>query len=109
MATLKIPVRTDPFAYSMTVELDGLFFDLSFRFNARAGHWYMDVARDDVTSIQGVRIVASEGLLDQYAELVEKETVPIGTVIVRDLAGVDRDPDVATFGDEVVMLYEEAT
>lgn len=107
MANIKIPARVDPKAYTMRVELDGLFYDLSFRFNARDDHWYMDVSFGDVVSIYGVKVVHSEDLLRQFAHLKVEGRIPPGTMRVFDITGFDRDPDITTFGDDVVLLYEE--
>ena len=107
MAVLQIPVRVDPLAYSMTVELDGFFYTLLFRYNVRATHWFMDVSFNDVVVVTGIKIVNGVGLLNQLTEFVVDNRLPSGTVDVFDVLGLDREPDQITYGDVVVMLYNE--
>ncbi len=107
MATLQIPVRVTPAANTMTVALEGLYYKLSFRFNARANHWYMSIKHNDVVVVSGIKVVSSEDLLSQLAHMQVDSRLPPGTFIVRDVSGADRDPDQDNFGDEVVLLYEE--
>ena len=109
MAVFRIPVRTTPNAYTMTVELDGLFYDLTFRYNLRDAHWYMNINHNDVVVINGLKIVHSADLLAQFPHFVVDDLLPPGTLEVRDVAGSDRDPDRTTFGDDVFMLYTEAS
>lgn len=109
MANIKIPARTEPEAYTMRVELEGVFYDLSFRFNARDSHWYMDVSSNDIVRLYGLKIVHSERLLERYAYLKVDNKIPPGTMRVFDITGFDRDPDQTTFGDDVVLLYTEAS
>lgn len=108
MATIKLPVRVAPLAYSMRVEMDSLLYDLTFRFNARDDHWFMDLAFDDLPVVQGMKVVHSSDLLSQFAEFQVDGRLPPGQFIVLDVTGAGRDPDKTTFGDDVVMLYTEA-
>ena len=108
MATLKIPVRVVPKAYTMTLELDGLYLDLSFRFNARDDHWFVSVGKNGVLLLSGVKVVHSEDLFAQFEHFKADNRLPPGTFRVFDVTGDGRDPDVENFGDGVVMLYVEA-
>ena len=108
MATVRIPTRLIPGAYTMTVELDGLYYQLSFHFNSRENHWYIGVARNNVSVLFGVKVVHSDDLFSQFAHMQVDERLPPGTFQVLDVTGVDRDPVIDNFGDDVVMLYVEA-
>lgn len=88
----------------MRVELEEVTYELTFRWNVRDEHWYMDLATGGVTQFHGVKIVHSEDLL----ATVDYRSVPPGRLIVSDVTGAQRDPDVETFGNEVRLLYEEA-
>ena len=107
MAVFKIPVRTTPNAYTMTVELDALFYDLTFRYNLRDAHWFMDIVHDDTAVIRGLKVVHSDDLLAQFPAFIVDERLPPGVLEVRDVTGADRDPDDETLGNDVIMLYTE--
>lgn len=99
-----IPVQetTDPF--SQQVELDGLLYDLTFKWNARETHWSLTIGRDDTVLIQQVKLVHIDDLLSQYQRI---EDLPPGRLYVFDQDGLDRDPNETLFGDRVLLLYEE--
>lgn len=105
MSTFTIPVSdtTDPF--DEQVELDGRVYDLAFRWNVRGNHWSMDVGRDGVVLVAGVKLVIIPDLLEQYRRIGE---LPEGTLFVEDLDGLDTDPDDENFGDRVILKYTEA-
>ncbi len=107
MAIIRLPVRVRDKAYEFRVELEGNFYDLSFRFNARDDHWYMDVSFDDVVQLVGVKVVHSARLLERYIYKKVGNKIPPGVMAVLDVTGADRDPDQTTFGDDVVLLYTE--
>ena len=108
MATLQIPVRVDPLNYTMKVEMDGGFYDLGFRFNARDDHWYMDVSFDEALVVSGIKVVHSSDLLGQFAEFAVDGRTPPGQLIILDITNAGRDPSKTNFGNEIVMLYTEA-
>ena len=105
MAEFIIPVTetTDPF--DQQVELDGLFYDLAFRWNPRGEHWSMDIGRDGVVNVYGIKLVSIDDLLEQYRRA---EDLPPGTLFIEDLDGLDTDPNDTNFGDRVVLRYTEA-
>lgn len=104
MSTFIIPVSdtTDPF--DEQVELDGRVFDLYFRWNVRGDHWSMDIGRDGIVLIYGIKLVTISDLLDQYQRIAD---LPDGTLFIDDLDGLDADPDGENFGDRVVLKYSE--
>lgn len=105
MSTFIIPVSetTDPF--DQQVELDALVYDLTFRWNLRGNHWSMDIGRDGVVLIYGIKLVVIDDLLSQYQRIAN---LPDGTLFIDDLDGLDKDPDGDNFGDRVVLKYTEA-
>ena len=108
MATLRIPVTVDPLANSMTVELDSLNYKLSFRFNARDDHWYVDIYFEDIIVLFGVKVVHTDDLFGQFSYMQADERLPPGTFQVLDITGADRDPSKTDFGEDIVLLYVEA-
>lgn len=109
MATLQSPVGVTPVAYTMTLELDGLYYDLTFRFNARDEHWFVDISHNSVSVLFGIKMVHSDDLFAQFSHLQVDNSLPPGTFLMRDVTGADRDPDDTDLGDDVVMLYTEAS
>ncbi len=108
MSKLRIPNRNGLGAYTMTVTLEGTTYDFLFRWSARDESWHMDISRLDVPSVRGVKVVNSQDLLAAYAYKRADGTLPPGTLKVEDSAGLFRDPDTTTLGDDVVLFYDEA-
>ncbi len=81
---------------------------MHFRYNSRSAAWYLNVGRNGTDILTGVHIVNSTDLLAQFVGKNADLSLPIGTIVIQDSTGADRDPDINTFGDEVTMLYEEA-
>lgn len=105
MATRRIPVRNGREAYRMSVELDGDTYEFLFRWNARDAHWYMDISIGGTRQVAGVKVVESEDLL----ATADYRSVPQGVLRVVDVTGAGRDPDIETFGDDVVVYYDEVS
>ncbi len=110
MAIQRLPVQGGKSAYRIQTELDGEFFSLQFRWNERDDHWYMDIEDQARTPIlQGTKVVNAEDLLSQFGHMQVDNRLPPGVFEVFDtVAGALRDPDQDTFGDTVLLLYNEA-
>lgn len=100
--TVIIPVTKTTDAFMQQVALDGVVYDLTFYWNPRGNHWFIDIGRDSVTLIRGVKLVNSSDLLQQFSRI---EGLPSGVLQVVDLDGLDRDPDASNFGDRVQLRY----
>lgn len=114
MATFKIPVPTTTDPFSQQVELDGLIYDLTFLWNSRDSHWSLTIARSDVVLIRGIKLITINALAsglepdnDLLYQFRRIEDMPPGKLYIQDLDGLDRDPDGTTFGDRVILIYEE--
>jgi hypothetical protein len=106
MATLEIPVRSDNKAYSLQVDLEGTRYTLRFRFNTRMGRWVMDIADSVNTDIlNGVVLLTNYPLTDQYADTA----LPPGRFVCIDESGENKDPGTNDLGNDVKLLYEEAS
>lgn len=105
MSTWTIPTVAGVEAFDQQVELDGRVYDLRFRWNARDGHWFMDVGRDGQTVLYGIKLVHVDDFLSQVRRV---EELPPGRLYVVDLDGLDRDPDDENFGDRVLLRYDDA-
>jgi hypothetical protein len=108
MAYLLIPVRHDIYAYRMTIILDGADYDILFRMNDRDGFWYTSIY-NTVTGdaiLEGVRLVNGTDLLAQYRAM---NGLPAGKFHVGETSGLLIEPDENNIGDEVKLIYEEAS
>ena len=110
MATLRVPAQGGSDAYRMQIELDGGFYGLEFRWNARDNHWYVDFDQAQTPILEGIKIVNAVDLLSQFGHMQVDGRLPPGTFEVLDtVPGTNRDPDQDTFGDTVLLLYHEAS
>lgn len=105
MATLRLPTRTDLVDYDMTVDLDGVTYLMTFRFNASDGYWYMGLADIDGAPIRtGIRIVLGADFL----RLVRDIRKPPGLMAAVDTTGQSIEAGLEDLGRAVRMLYVES-
>jgi hypothetical protein len=108
MTTLRIPVEAGLEAHSVGVFLESVSYEFMFRWNKRDQHWYMNIVQNGVVSINGIKVLNSSDLLAQFAHMSVDERIPPGTLRVFDTDNLRRDPDTSTFGESVLLLYDEA-
>lgn len=107
MTALAIPILTgtiQPFVQES--DLDGRVYDLTFRFNARDEKWRVTFEVDGVVILRSLVLVIGEDLLSESRHI---EELPPGNLIVRDLEGLDADPDGTNFGETTLLLYDDLT
>lgn len=107
MTAQVIPVRNDIPAYSMRVDLSGVEFVLSFRFNERDSFWYMDVADQLSAPIRsGMKVVLGMPLMRTCKDLRR----PIGDFIAVDQTNAGEEATTQeAFGDRVLLVYTDGT
>lgn len=106
MALLELPVRSDLKAYSFKIDLDGAIYTLSFRFNQRMQRWFMDIAtEDEIELINGIELLTDVILNNQYVV----NGAPPGFFICEDTTGESKIAGVDDLGNDVRLLYQEAT
>lgn len=105
MSVLRLPVRSDIQSYKYRVTLDGVSYNLRFRFNARYNKWIMDILTFDDVPISLGRPVLTN--IDPFLRFIDPR-LPAGNMIAGDLSNKDLDADGDTFGVTVVLFYEEA-
>ncbi len=105
MASLQINTIDSPRAFTQVTELDGKSYLLAFRFNARDGKWRWTITFEDTVLVLSLPLVEDTDVLRNFDHV---ENLPPGTLQVVDLDGLGRDPDGATFGDRVILQYDEA-
>lgn len=104
MATLELPVRSDLKSYEFTIELDGSVFTLRFKFNERGDLWTMDIA--DAQNVDILNGIALQTNIDLTNDVV-KSDLPLGSFILIDESGQDRDPGSEDLGNDIKLLYSE--
>lgn len=107
MTAQVIPVRSDIPAYSMRCDLSGVEFVLLFRFNDRAGLWFMEVSDSAGEPIRsGIPIVLGLPLLRTCVDLRR----PAGDFIAIDQTNKGLDATTQEdFGDRVILVYSDGT
>lgn len=103
MSIYNIPVKDRTDANSLSVELSGIVFLLTFKFNRNELKWYMDIESDLGHVVSGVKLVAGDDLLQQYRAY----DVPSGAISIVDKNGLYTDPDAENFGESVFLRYED--
>lgn len=104
MAVLELPIRADLPAYDFTVELDGTVYTLALRYNERMARWIMDLMTSDgVQIISGIPLLTNCDLIGRFRYNI----VPPGKFLAYDTSGNDANAERLTFGEPIVLLYEE--
>lgn len=103
MAVVIIPTRGDIANYSQLVELDGVVFRFTFRFNDRDDSWYVSIADADGVPIrEGLKLVPNYALL---RTLARNESRPGGDFIMVDARAVPLPPSLEELGTTVLFTY----
>lgn len=91
-------------AYDYRIDMDGVLYHLTFRFNARDEFWYMDVqdGLDDTNLRMGVKLVSQWELLRTY----KAAKAPEGklTLIPQGADGLEAQT-IAALGLDVLLTY----
>lgn len=100
---LVLPVEQTSAWFEFGIELEGVVYHFTFRFNDRDGAWYFDItnARGDLLA-QGLKAVSETPLLMALRTL---PGLPPGELIVRDTAGLDEEPTFDSLGRRHLMMY----
>ena len=105
MATIQIPTNFSLPYFSEAIDFDGDVLDLTFFSNRRDDAWRLDIVRQGVTLVLGVRLVTGFDLLERYRYITG---MPQGVLRLVDLDGADTDATEDNFGDRVVLVYDQA-
>jgi hypothetical protein len=99
MATFKIPVTRAKQNYTFQANIDGVNYTFKIKYNRRVDAWAMDV----VDVIQGILLVGGVDIFAQFKHY----SIPQGEMRMVDLEGQNRDAVLDTFGDSIILTYEE--
>lgn len=110
-----IPTRTDLTNYELTVELDGVDFDLRFLWNDRDESWYLTITETQETSIDeetGEKVPLLSGVpINIGVPLMRVLTSldrPSGELLAFDTTGTGTAPGKTELGSRVLLYYLEA-
>ena len=105
MSIFNIPLRNDLTHYAFFTTLDGVTYELEFRYNLRSDCWYFDLRLEDGTEVlNGIKLVVNYPLLLGK----QNENTPAGVLIATDTTGQKQDPGVADLGGRVTLAYYDA-
>lgn len=106
MALIEIPTRSDLKAHEFQIELDGVVYTLGFRYNERMGRWIMDIASATGAEVlNGIVLLTNVPLTDDYVI----DGLPPGRFICEDRTGSNKDAGQEDLGNDVRLLYSEAS
>lgn len=100
---VEIPITQEGAHFEFFTELDGgASYRLTFRWNARVGAWFMDLADGDGSLIvAGVRVVLNIPLLGKVAD----SRRPPGELFAIDTSGDELEADFEGLGRRVALYY----
>lgn len=102
----QIPARNDLPYYKFRIQLSGVTYSLSFRFNGRMNRWILDI--NDASGNQilsGIPLLILRNFLGQYRTL----NIPEGIMLVTDETGKGLQPGQYDFGLQNAFWYEDPT
>ncbi len=105
MATLVIPTATDGSAhYTMTVELDGVTYELELLWVERSPGWYLSISLDDGTRLLSCRRLVLGAFITRR---FKDPRLPKGDFTLLDTTGQDIEAGLYDLGSRVLLLYTE--
>lgn len=104
---LNIPVQSGQAAWVQTNTLDGVTYQLSFVWNARAGAWYLSIAdASGVDLLTGIKLVSNRPLLQRFRWIVG---LPPGEISAVSFDGSIDYAQYTDLGVSVLVYYFDAS
>lgn len=105
MALIKLPIDSLRSNYSFKIDLEGVTYTLSFRYNTRDTVWIMDIADEGENIIlSGISLVLGTILLERFTN----GNIPPGDFFILSLEDGTSEATRENFGTDVLLMYEEA-
>ena len=107
MAILRMPIDATLASFRFQTQLDATILEYEFHYNGRQERWFMtvrDTAGNDILTGRPVNIN-----LDMLGRFPGLEDLPDGLMVPINLVSEFVEADFETFGEDVLMLYQEAT
>ena len=95
-----IPLRP-VFAETISVNLEGIAWNITYRWNFTDAAWYTDLESTAVngTILRGLKLVGGSDILNPHA------VVELGKMFIVDTEGQFQNPDFDNIGDRYKWLY----
>ena len=100
MATQIVPIDPTLPWQEFSVQLDNETFTFEFRWNGRAGMWFLSIS-DSTGNLANVRVALGPPLLYRYRD----DRLPRGVLIAIDTSGQDQDALADDLGSRVKLAY----
>jgi hypothetical protein len=97
-----LPLVVDTPYFEVEAQLDGVLYAFEFRWNARVGQWFLNLAdavRDPIVS--GVAVVVDWPLMRRSAD----PRMPPGALFAVDTTDTQTDPGLSDLGRRVMLVY----
>lgn len=105
MATLTIPITYEYSSYDFQLDLEGATYLFTFRYNARADRWFMNISdENENVLIAGVPLITNYNLLAPY----KNAKLPPGRFYMYDETGAERTAGREDFGTTIKLFYVES-
>lgn len=99
MTVVYIPFTPKP-AEHIETELEGIAWQIFYRWNYTDKAWYMDIGSVQTgTELKGLKLVSGSNILRPHA------VSELGKIFVVDTEGKFADPNYDDFGDRFKVLY----
>lgn len=103
MSALLVPLVAEGPFFGFSVELEGITYRLSFRWNDRPEQWVIDVLDGEGNAlVQGVRGVIDVPLLQRFGP---RDDLPPGWLMLLDSSGRGLDAALDDLGSRVELYY----
>ena len=105
MTVSVLPTSVTVASYVFTVDLDGVEFQLSFKFNARDDAWFLTILDTDGNILRASLKVVNEWFL---LRLWQEDIAPEGELIPINRGDVPAPPTLTQLGEDVLLTYLDA-
>ena len=106
MALLEIPIvrQENSGWFYLFVPLDGIEYQLEFKYNLRGGFWTASISLTDNTEIvTNTRVNLNMSLFGRYVD----DRLPKGQFLVTSTTGKNEDITLDNFGQTIILIYDD--
>lgn len=100
-----IPIDATQVAFEQEMDLGGTIFVMKFYYNSRYARWHCDVLDSDQNEVLTGRVINVQ--LDLFNRFSMGEKLPQVSMALFDMAGLQREADLDTFGKEIILAYDD--
>lgn len=104
MSYKQIPVTATRELYQITVALNGIKYNLRYRYNSRNDTWYKDILTlTNQTILSGIPTLCNVINMTRNYRVMPDQM--LGDFLYIDITGNDKDASLETFGSEILLYY----